>query len=52
MGVSASASEGMTSSTTAKATLSDFEAPNIDGKLIKFSTFKDKVVLVVNVASK
>ena len=52
MGVSSSASEATTSPTVAKATLYDFEAPDIDGKLIKLSKFKDKAVLVVNVASK
>ena len=51
----ASVSAGDSASTVAKATgktLADFEAPDIDGKLVKFSSLKDKVVLVVNVASK
>lgn len=30
----------------------DFEAKDIDGKIVKMSAFKNKVVLIVNVASK
>ncbi len=30
----------------------DFKAPDIDGKMVDFSRFKGKKVMVVNVASK
>jgi glutathione peroxidase len=35
-----------------KLTIYDFNLPDIDGKMTSFSQFKDKVILIVNVASK
>jgi len=44
---------GTSMGTTASAkTIADFEASDIDGKLVKLSKYLGKVVLVVNVASK
>ncbi len=42
----------MTLSANAQSSFYDLEATSIDGALVKFSKYKDKVVLIVNVASR